>query len=40
MFPWCVGFGNVKCCDVMQYDVTWLVARWDEEIWLAVNFVS
>ena len=30
MFPWRVGGGDMMCCDVMWYDVMWLVARSDE----------
>ena len=29
MFPWCVGGGDVMCCDVVC-DVMWLAAMWDE----------
>lgn len=29
-FSWCVGGGDVLCCDVMWHDVMWSVLRWDE----------
>ena len=32
VFPWCVSGSDVMCCDVK-----WLVARWDEGMWLAVR---
>ena len=37
MFSWCVGGGDVMCCDVVRYDVTWLVRRLDEVMRLAVS---
>ena len=38
MFPWSVGGGDLMCCDVMWYDVMWLVAVCDDVMWLVVRW--